>query len=187
MSLPDFSKRSFFARQFRESFHDRTIKILEKDKNISVFPSTLFRSAQMYYDQAVDSFLKKLFLACIGLSSTLIEIVLKNDRKMKRVLKGEWTLNRELFNKALNCGLPIKKLLDIDEIERFSVDSKYKPRFIKMRDKFLHGELEGYLSELPKYKSQYGEFAVLELQLLAFEQITKAQDFLLDYNKQIAE
>jgi hypothetical protein len=116
---------------------------------------------EVYYYEAVRSFLAGNFVASIALSSASVEIAVNNENRMRgwTVKPDEWLGLWNCLKLAKKHGLPADKLMNSD--------------FHKTRNKFDHGDIFPYIS----HKLGLADFGGNPN--FAVEQLRLAHDFLI--------
>jgi len=114
------------------------------------------------------------YLACLVLSSSVVELVLNKDNRTKDLVElrriGGWaTLNNQNLDTASRCGLPTQTLLSAGE----NYQDEKAVLFVNRRNKIAHGEILPLIRDL----SDYDPSAEAE----ALDQLMKSHRFVVEW------
>lgn len=128
-----------------------------------------------YLREASTCYSVSRFLATISMSGALVEIILNRDCRMNKQIDAhrinDWiTLNNRNLRLARDAGLPIDDLMEAND----TVDDDSSPiRFVQLRNKVAHGDLQDFPKQLSDYSPPYEEEAK--------SQLKKAMGFLITW------
>lgn len=126
------------------------------------------------------------YLATISLCSATVEHTWNRDPRLttvrmpRRDQRGWITLNQNNLIECHNQGLPVVELLSESEQSEIPNFTSI-PKFIDIRNKIDHGEIEAYLQGFPI--PRYSQQAELE----AKEQIMKCNNYFVRWANQVCE
>lgn len=153
----------------------------------------------LYLLEAEKCYVFDQYLSSIGMSSSAVEMAMNQDPRMQDLRSASrfnWlTLSSSNLIEALSRGLPVQKLLNVDE-SNYLGRSEFQPVFVLRRNKLVHGDIESYSTireenlkvDLIDYDLGYipapGGAFIYHLAGEAIDQLRKAQDFLIALSNQ---
>jgi len=137
--------------------------------------------------EAAYSFVLELYAAAIFFDSRAVEMAINMDSRMqeqKSRSDREWlNLTLDVLKDARDQGLPVKLLLNTDEVE-----FDHKPIFVSRRNKIIHGDLEGYKEVTGFYRTtdftKPYRLPVAPGEEDAYDQLTKSRKFRIQWTRE---
>lgn len=174
---------------------------------------TPFEFHESYLDEAIKCFKNYMPIACIVVSSAVVEACLCWEQWRRRKKKtfpietfSGFSLN-SLINELRNTDIPFQSLMDADEdfekIRKIPDNKKRKYevaniKYVKTRNKFVHGDLfyqeillqkllPSSQNELSDYgiNAEYQQHGSQGLRALAFVQLSKTLNFIKAFTEWI--